>query len=454
MTRAAIYVRISQDTEGKKAGVRRQEKECRELADRLGYEVIAVFRDNDVKATAHKRDEFDALCAALADGKADAVIAWKDDRLLRGGRSKWANKYLTLVMERRIDHRFVQGDDWDFSTAQGRLMVEIRLAISGYEVEQAGERQKARWRQRKEDGKLATLGRRPFGLIRDGDTMVEVPDEADAIRDAARKLIAGASLYGVTRAIADAGLQSPHEKDCTRDHPHYLRAGHLKRALLSDHLVRYGVLGADEHRLVSARLQARPTRVGRPPRTYLLSGLARCGVCGSKMAASSGSYHCQDVGCSKVGIKAALVDEVVVRALTRMQPDPREIVNTVPSVADIEAPILAELADIEDRIAALADNVDLSEAVLARRTRALEKRRAELTAQLGRPKRSTREWMRDLDVEPDPAELHDEAVEAFESVTIAPAKVRGSKIFDISRVTIVRRDGLPVPDLAPYERRM
>jgi site-specific DNA recombinase len=445
MSRAAVYVRISQDSSGRAAGVRRQEKEIREYADAHGWDIVGVFKDNDVKANARSRPGLDKLCAAIRAGEVDRVVAWKDDRLLRGGRSKRALDFLLLVTEHRTTCSFVRGDDWDFSTAQGRMMVDIRLAIAGYEVESAGERQVSRWRQRKEDGKLSTLGRRPFGLRRDGEQMVEVPAEADAIRDAVRQLIAGASLYSVTRGLAEADLQSPCKKDCDREHPHYFRAAHFKRALMSDHLVRYGVLDADQHRLVVARLEAAPKRkVGRPRRSYLLSGIAVCGACGSKMGASSGAYHCQAVKCGKVGVKTVLADEVVVRALQARQPAAQEALDAEASpTADADAPVFAELAEIEDRIAELADNLALSETVLARRVRALETRRDELVAQLGRPK-TRYDWLRAWAAagfpEPDPAELHDEAVELIASVTIAPAKVRGTKIFDADRVQIAFRE--------------
>ena len=48
--RAAIYVRISQDQNGERLGVTRQLDDCLALADRLGWEVVARFDDNDISA--------------------------------------------------------------------------------------------------------------------------------------------------------------------------------------------------------------------------------------------------------------------------------------------------------------------------------------------------------------------------------------------------------------------
>jgi site-specific DNA recombinase len=47
---AAVYVRISSDPSGLRAGVERQERDCRELAERRGWTVAQVYCDNDVSA--------------------------------------------------------------------------------------------------------------------------------------------------------------------------------------------------------------------------------------------------------------------------------------------------------------------------------------------------------------------------------------------------------------------
>jgi site-specific DNA recombinase len=48
--RAVVYVRISDDPEGTERGVDRQEADCRAYAAAHGWEVAAVFRENDTSA--------------------------------------------------------------------------------------------------------------------------------------------------------------------------------------------------------------------------------------------------------------------------------------------------------------------------------------------------------------------------------------------------------------------
>ncbi len=47
---ATVYMRISDDPEGTERGVERQEADCRAYAAAHGWEVVAVFKENDTSA--------------------------------------------------------------------------------------------------------------------------------------------------------------------------------------------------------------------------------------------------------------------------------------------------------------------------------------------------------------------------------------------------------------------
>jgi site-specific DNA recombinase len=53
--RAAIYARISSDTDGTRAGVDRQLADCHTLATSLGWSVAQEYVDNDISAYSGKR---------------------------------------------------------------------------------------------------------------------------------------------------------------------------------------------------------------------------------------------------------------------------------------------------------------------------------------------------------------------------------------------------------------
>jgi DNA invertase Pin-like site-specific DNA recombinase len=81
MRRAAVYLRVStldQTTAN-------QERELREVAGRMGCEIVKVYKDHGISGAKarDKRPAFDALCRDAAQRKFDMVMAWSVDRLGR-----------------------------------------------------------------------------------------------------------------------------------------------------------------------------------------------------------------------------------------------------------------------------------------------------------------------------------------------------------------------------------
>jgi DNA invertase Pin-like site-specific DNA recombinase len=79
--RVAIYLRVStldQTTAN-------QERELREVASRMGCEVIKVYWDHGVSGAKGRdeRPQFDRLCRDATNRQFEAVMAWSVDRLGR-----------------------------------------------------------------------------------------------------------------------------------------------------------------------------------------------------------------------------------------------------------------------------------------------------------------------------------------------------------------------------------
>lgn len=94
--RAAIYVRVSSEKQAGKVSPEAQEADCRVLAERQGYPVVAVYRDVEKYRVGSKlvepsgtRADRPGLRAMLADARAgnfDVILAWREDRLYRSYR--------------------------------------------------------------------------------------------------------------------------------------------------------------------------------------------------------------------------------------------------------------------------------------------------------------------------------------------------------------------------------
>lgn len=203
--RAAIYVRISLDRSGEGLGVERQEQDCRALvSQRWPGAPVTLFRENDRSASSGHRPVWQSLLDAIRQGDVDALVAYSSSRMYR--RPADLDALLELVATRpAFEIATCASGRLDLTTADGRMIARILADVDRAEVEKLQERVKRARRQRIEQG-LYGGGKRPFG--HDAQVLAVVPQEADAIRDAARRLLRGEAIAAVLRQWQAAGIRT------------------------------------------------------------------------------------------------------------------------------------------------------------------------------------------------------------------------------------------------------
>jgi site-specific DNA recombinase len=367
-TVARVYVRISKATDGSTLGVERQEPPCRDFCERQGWPVVEVYVDNNTSAYREdvKRDEFERLLADLrADhraGRRNAIATWQADRLLRtvedaGAIAAIAKRYETLVAN--------VGGTIDLSAAAGRRRFYDLAMAAQYESELKSERLKLKHAELRRDGKWQG-GQRPFGYrvvgtklhsrkradcTRSNDDpcpLVECelelePNEAEAIRRAAQRILCGGSLTGVQRDWARRGIRRPNGGIFDGQHLLVLltspRLTGRRRGQGLDEPPQWpAILTVAEHEHLVAKLGPRRNPVGQrlasTPRVYLLRGFASCAVerdgerCGTSLRGkpSDGKrrYVCdtRDGGCEGVKCVADALEAHVRDAVITAFDDP------------------------------------------------------------------------------------------------------------------------------------
>ncbi|MET9517055.1 recombinase family protein [Streptomyces sp. NPDC002994] len=281
---AVIYCRISSDREGAGLGVARQREDCEALAAQLGIEVYDVYDDNDLSAYSGKpRPGYQRMLDDLREGRAGTVLAWHTDRLHRSPAE--LEEYIDVCEPRRVETRTVVAGHLDLTTATGRMIARQLGVQARYEVERMVERQRRKRDEMAQKGQHFG-GRRPFGWEADGMTPIDF--ESEHIREAAKAVLAGASL----RSIA-AGWKAREIKTSTGGEWTGSELGRMlqrpRNAAIFVH--RGNEVGAaqwpaalDEAtwRSVVAVL-TEPSRRTTPGggRKHLGSGLYICGVCGN-----------------------------------------------------------------------------------------------------------------------------------------------------------------------------
>ena len=149
----AIYSRVSTDHQT----TENQERELREIAERMGWSVLEVYRDNGVSGAKSRaeRPAFDALCKDAARRRFDMVMAWSVDRL---GRSlQDLVTFLSEIHAFGID-LFLHQQGIDTTTPAGKALFQMMGVFAEFERAMIRERVKSGLERAKAQGKR--LGRK------------------------------------------------------------------------------------------------------------------------------------------------------------------------------------------------------------------------------------------------------------------------------------------------------
>jgi site-specific DNA recombinase len=363
---ALIYTRLSRDAVGTGAGVARQEEECRDYCARLGWEVVEVYTDNDISATSGvRRPGFEQLLKDMAGGVADVIVVWHQDRLLR------LSKDLETVITLDVPIHTVAGGSFDLTNPAGRAVAKTVAAWSQYETEQKALRQRSANRQRALSGIRFKAGTRFFGWEEDRVTLNA--KEAEAIREATRSIIDGGSV----NAIAVAWEANP-ELNPTRGGKKWTAAS-VRSILLRESnagiVVSNGervpdVQGQWESIVSVEEFEACAAVLSNPNRRkskstslkYFISGMVKCGVCGSEMRVATASvkrrgkvekhkiFRCTSKESHGSRAVAPVIDAVEESIIDRLSAeDAAELFAPVPTSAN-QKKALAEIDRIRARL--------------------------------------------------------------------------------------------------------
>lgn len=215
---------------------------------------------------------------------------------------------------------------------------------------------------------------RPFGYEADRHTIR--PDEAEHLRRAAERIIAGDTLTGIVRDWNTHGV--------TTTAGNQWQPGVLRRALRSERVIGKRrtpegtlidggwepILDADVHAQVAAKFDETGSAAPAPTttRTYLLTGgIAICGLCTKPLIAKSAvagkrAYACSSGGsthgCGKIRVKGELLDdEVGLRVMAKFRPkDSRaRLVRLIKAVETSAGDVDIVLKQAKQRLAELGE---------------------------------------------------------------------------------------------------
>ncbi|MEU5707912.1 recombinase family protein [Streptomyces flaveolus] len=409
-TRAVIYCRISQDRTGAGLGVDRQREDCEALAERMGWQVVETYVDNDVSAySGKKRKDYERMLADLSEGAATVVIVWHTDRLHRSVTE--LEKYINMCERYGVTTHTVQAGELDLATPTGRMVARMLGNVARYESEHKGDRIARKRRQKAMSGEWAG-GIRPFGwgvptdehrvkvdrktgdeqLVPILDMNKVVPEEAEALRYWTDTILSGGTIRGLVKWCADKGILTTRGNPITHTDMRdmLMRPRNAGIAVYKGEEVGRGqwepIVEETKFRAVVAILKdpSRRTTPGAQPK-WLGSLLYRCGrgKCDQfvYVTQSGGrrfpSYRCQTGhgGGRRAEVVDQYVEDVIVERLSR--PDAHDLLLPTDNQVDIAA-LQAESEQIRRRMTDLAGMFGAGQITMVQFTEGTDTARAQL----------------------------------------------------------------------------
>lgn len=374
-----LYVRQSVTADGSES-IPMQIDVCTEAASRFGAEIIDTLVEppstSGYKNRGRGRPKFRDLVERIAKGEARAVMAYKQDRLSRGGGPGWApliEAFETAGCD--IDRAVLTPQGWVSEFELG-----IRATTDREESRKTSERMLDLRAREARSGKPRVSGR-PFayscagkrpdacnvpGCPHDG-TISLIPSELVILREAADRVLLGESQWSIvldfekrsvpttrgggwTTATLSRILSNPRYAGLRSHNGVVVAEGTWEPAFTRDEWERLCVA-------LASRPGAGNRRFG--TRTYPLIGYLWCGRCGAKMRSlkkQSGrrAYGCRKGpglgGCGGLSTVAEPVEQEVKEYVIGKLCDPkyrRQLARLAEQAQDESSSLADQLADIE-----------------------------------------------------------------------------------------------------------
>lgn len=274
--RAFIYERVSSEEQARHGySLDAQHKALLDFCSANDYVIVGTYKDEGISARKPytKRPAMLELLNDLETVKPDIILFTKLDRWFRNIKEYY--KVQDILDKHKVYWKSIN-EEYDTSTASGRLYVNIKLSIAQDEADRTSERIKDVQGQLVAQGKVLG-GSCPFGFKIVNKRLVH-SDDIHIVKDAISHYMLNKSAHATTRYIND-------KYDLTFNHTRLLRL--FKSTLLKgQYKENYNycepVITSEEFDALQEQIKKNIKHASRK-RVYLFSGLLVCPHCGRRL---------------------------------------------------------------------------------------------------------------------------------------------------------------------------
>lgn len=211
--RCALYPRVSTEEQFINGlSMDAQKKDLTDYANRMGYKIIDVYADEGISARkpVSKRPALLRLLNDVSQDKIDIILVTKLDRWFRNIKEYQVTQE---ILEKHNCYWKTIFEDYDTSTANGQMIVNIMLAVNQNECDRTSERIKVVLRHKIENGEHIT-GAAPYGYTLIDKKIQKDPDTQEIVENVFRFYFSCFSKRKTVNYILSKYQEHPKPPSC------------------------------------------------------------------------------------------------------------------------------------------------------------------------------------------------------------------------------------------------
>lgn len=281
MKRIFIYVRVSSEEQAIHGlSIEAQTAALTSWAKENNCTVVDIYTDAGISARkpARNRPELQRLLRDVSAGKGELIVFTKLDRWFRNISEYY--KVQEILEKNKVDWKTTQ-EDYDTTTASGRLKVNIMLSVAQDEADRTGERIKFVHQDKVLRGEVIS-GKVPFGYKIENKKMAIDPETAAIAQDIFNQYTVLRSIRALREYIMNKyGIIYAHTSlKALLTNERYIGHAHGQNDFCP------AIIPPEQFRLCRDIAKERGQRnLTRTDRVYLFTSLVRCAECGNKLSA-------------------------------------------------------------------------------------------------------------------------------------------------------------------------
>lgn len=294
--RAALYIRVSTDEQAREGySLEAQKENLIKYAKENNYAIVDIYADEGISArkSYKKRKEFMRLLDDVKAKKIDIILFIKLDRWFRNVAEY--HKVQEILDQFNVAWKATT-ENYDTTTANGRLYLNIRLAVAQDEADRTSERIKFVFEKKIQDGEYLS-GKLTFGYKVENKHLVIDEEEAKVVRFVFETYLKLKSKRATVFATKREFQRDFTYKTINHIFTNEKYIGKFRgNENYCDSIISKELFDAVQKQLKERRMRYSYSTSSKTNYNYIFSGIVRCNVCGACLTGNKFSKTSKKTG--------------------------------------------------------------------------------------------------------------------------------------------------------------